>query len=516
MSNEVIAVEQAVEQVVEKAADVVAIAETHLVTSSMFGAAIPEMFLAVAGMMLLIFGVLRGNDGTRAVCWGTIGAFIVTALFLTGLDWDRALAFDGMFVSDRFAIFAKFLILAGLSGALAISVRYLYQERMARFEYPVLVLFAGLGMMLMVSANNMLSLYVALELQSLSLYVLAAFRRDHARAAEAGIKYFVLGALASGMLLFGISLIYGYTGSLSFDTIAATLGEANASEGGITAGAIVGMVFVLVGLAFKVSAVPFHMWTPDVYEGAPTPVTALFAIVPKIAAMALLTRLLFGPFGAMMPDWQQIIWILSAASMVVGAVAGLAQNNIKRLLAYSSIGNMGYVLLGLLAGTEEGVAAVLFYLAIYMVMTLGVFAIVLVMRRDDVAVETINDLAGLSRYKPALAYAMALLLFSMSGIPPLAGFFGKFLVFKAAVASGFYVLAVLGVVASVVAAFYYLRLIKVMFFDEAADPFDGDIGATKRLVLTVCVALVVGFVLMPDTLVETTRAAASALFGQAL
>lgn len=479
----------------------------HSEFMSMVCTAMPEIFLAVAGMVLLVYGVMGATDRTRKVSWGVLAAFAITALFVLGAPDETVSAFNGMYVADQFAKFMKLLILLGLGGVLAISVRALYHEQIARFEYPILLLTAGVGMLLMVSANNMLSLYVALEMQSLSLYVLAAFRRGDARASEAGVKYFVLGALASGMLLFGISLVYGFTGSLDFGVIGETL-----AQNGPAAGAVVGMVFILAGLAFKISAVPFHMWTPDVYEGAPTPVTALFAIVPKIAAMALLARLLFGPFGSMVPDWQQIIWILSLASMVLGAVAGLAQGNIKRLLAYSSIGNMGFALLGLLAGTADGVAATIFYLSIYMAMTMGVFAVVLMMRRDGVIVEKISDLSGLSRQSPALAYGMAALLFSMSGIPPLAGFFGKFLVFKAAIASGFYVLAIIGVIASVVAAFYYLRMIKVMFFDEPAEPFDAKQGLCKRFVLAVCVVFVVGFAVVPGALVELAQNAAASLF----
>ncbi len=469
--------------------------------------ALPEMFLAIAGMVLLIAGVFRGNEGTKMLCWATIGSFALAATFLLGLDWERTTSFGGMFILDRFAGFMKLFVLLGLMVTMAISVRYLYQEQMARFEYPILVLFAGLGMMLMISANNLLSMYMGLELQALSLYVLAAFRRDHIKSAEAGIKYFILGALASGMLLFGASLIYGYTGSVGFDTIAATL---SGTEPGL--GLIIGLVFVLTGLAFKISAVPFHMWTPDVYEGAPTSVTALFAIVPKVAAMALLIRLLFGPFGPIIGEWQQIIWFLSMASMALGAFAAIAQDNIKRLMAYSSIGNMGYVLIGVVSGTMEGISAVVVYLVLYMIMTAGVFSIILTMRRGGVAVEKIGDLAGFSRTNPLMAYAMAILMFSMSGIPPLAGFFGKMLIFKAAVASGFYILAVLGILTSVVAAFYYLRVVKVMFFDEPADAFDPQPAFSKQAVVFASVGFILLFILSPDSLVTTGMNAASALF----
>ncbi|PJB72990.1 MAG: NADH-quinone oxidoreductase subunit NuoN [Alphaproteobacteria bacterium CG_4_9_14_3_um_filter_47_13] len=473
----------------------------------MVATALPEIFLALSGMALLIFGVFRGNAGTRLVCWGTVGALAICAFLLLGMDWSRIVAFNGMFLLDQFTGFMKLFVLIGLILALTISVRYLEQERFSRFEYPVLILFAGIGMMIMISANSLLSMYMGLELQSLSLYVLAAIRRDHVKSAEAGLKYFVLGALASGMLLFGASLIYGYTGSLDFDVIASAI-----STGTSVPVILFGLVFILAALAFKISAVPFHMWTPDVYEGAPTSVTALFAIVPKIAAMALLIRVLFGPFGNMIDDWQQIVWFLSAASMIVGAFAALTQNNIKRLMAYSSIGNMGYALIGIVAGTQEGIGAVIVYLVLYMVMSAGIFGVILGMRRGGIAVEDIRDLSGLSRTNPMMAYAMALLMFSISGIPPLAGFFGKLLIFKAAIASGFYVLAVLGVLASVVGAYYYLRIIKVMFFDEPADALDGQSFFSRRAVVLLSVVFVLLFILSPDALVHTSFNAASSLF----
>lgn len=474
---------------------------------AMMTPALPELFLVVAGMILLMAGVFRGNEGTRTLCWATIGSFAVAAMFLLGLDWNRTVSFNGMFVLDQFAGFMKLLVLVGLAASVAMSVRYLEQEQVSRFEYPILVLFAGVGMMLMISANSMLSVYMGLELQSLSLYVLATWRRDFIKSAEAGIKYFILGALASGLMLFGISLVYGFTGTIGFEQIAATL-----RAGETSAGLTVGLVFVLVGIAFKISAVPFHMWTPDVYEGAPTSVTALFAIAPKIAAMALLMRLLFGPFAPIMEDWQQVIWFLSAASMLVGAFAAIAQINIKRLMAYSSIGNMGYALIGIVAGTADGAGAVVLYLLIYMVMTVGVFAIILMMRRSGIAVENIEDLSGLSRTSPMTAYAMAILMFSMSGIPPLAGFFGKLFIFQAAINSGFVVLAVFGVLTSVVAAFYYLRVIKVMFFDEPVDVFDKQVAFTKRAILALSILFVLLFILAPDALIQTSYSAASALF----
>jgi len=361
----------------------------------------------------------------------------------------------------------------------------------------------------MVSANNMLSLYVGLELQSLALYVLAAFNRNSLRSSEAGIKYFILGALSSGLLLFGISLIYGFTGSIDFDVIQATLGS-----GEIAFGVTFGLVFILAGLAFKVSAAPFHMWTPDVYQGAPTSVTAFFAMVPKIAAMALLLRLLFEPFSALEDQWVQVVYFLAVASMVVGAFGAIAQTSLKRLLAYSSIGNMGYVLIGIVAGSEAGVSAVVLYLLIYMVMTAGVFAIVLCMRRNDKQLDKISDLSGLSQHSPALAYCMAILMFSMAGIPPFAGFFGKLAIFGAAVEAEYYVLAVIGVLTSVIGAYYYIRIIKVMFFDEAADPYDAGFPLARKVVLTLSIVFVVCFIIKPGLVLDMAQTAASSLFAE--
>ncbi|QQG35320.1 MAG: NADH-quinone oxidoreductase subunit NuoN [Micavibrio aeruginosavorus] len=473
-----------------------------------FSAVFPELFMAVAAMVLLVAGAVRGNGLTAFISWSVLATFAITAMFLLGIDWDSRTVMGDMFRMNPFTGFIKLLILAGLGATTALSVRYLYEEAMARFEYPILILLAGLGMMIMVSANNLLTLYVGLELQSLSLYVLAAFRRDNARSSEAGLKYFVLGALASGMLLFGVSLVYGFAGTIDYSAIGGSL----ATFDGMPVGFMVGMVFVLVGIAFKISAVPFHMWTPDVYEGAPTSVTAFFALVPKIAAIAVLMQLLYGPFGGLSAHWQQIIWFLAVASMIWSALAGLVQNNIKRLMAYSSIGNMGYALVGLITGTPQGASAVVVYMTIYMIMTAGVFAIIMCMRRGERAVESIDDLAGLSRTSPLLAYAMAILLFSMSGIPPLAGFFGKLLVFQAAIGQGFYTLAVIGVICSVVAAYYYLRIIKVMFFDEAAEPFDRQMAFAKRAVIALSVIFVLFFILKPNMLVDTARHTASALF----
>lgn len=473
-----------------------------------FTIALPEIFLAIAAMILLIFGVFRGNESTRAVSWLSILSMLLCGLLVFGNSWDSNITFNNLFIMDGFAGFLKILILAGSAASLLISVEFLYRQGIARFEYPVLVLTATLGMMLMVSANDLLSLYVALELQSLSLYVLAAIQRDTSRASEAGLKYFILGALSSGMLLFGASLVYGYAGSTNFSAIADTL----SGTGAIAPGVIVGLVFVLAGLAFKVSAVPFHMWTPDVYEGAPLSVTALFAIVPKIAAMGLLMRLLVDAFGPVTSEWQQIIAFLSVASMIVGAFAALVQDNIKRLLAYSSIGNMGYALIGILAGHSDGFAATLVYLSIYAVMTAGTFGILLSIHKGGTTAEKITDLSGLSQKRPHLAYALAILMFSMSGIPPMAGFFGKLLIFQSAISTGMYSIAVIGVLTSVVAAYYYLRIIKVMFFDEANEELDIDIAFEKRVFLFTVLAFILCFVVAPSFLIDQAQAAANALY----
>lgn len=469
---------------------------------------LPEIFLAISAMGLLIVGVNFGNESTKVVSWYCAIAAFVAMMIMLNIPTDSPATLNGMFKLDAFASIMKLIILTGVIASIALSVRYLIQQGISRFEYPVLILLSAIGMMLMVSANNMLTLYVGLELQSLALYVLAAFHRNSLRSSEAGIKYFILGALSSGLLLFGISLIYGFTGSIDFAVIQSTLGAAE----GVEFGVIFGLVFILCGLAFKISAVPFHMWTPDVYQGAPASVTAFFAMVPKIAAMALLMRLLFEPFGVLADQWVQILYFLAIASMLVGAFAAIAQDNLKRLLAYSSIGNMGYAMVGIIAGSEMGVAAVILYLLIYMVMTAGVFAIVLSMRRNDIEVSKISDLAGLSRTYPAMAYAMAILMLSMAGIPPFAGFFSKLVVFNAAVASEHYVLAVVGVLTSVVGAYYYLRIVKVMFFDEPADAFDGGIPLARKVVLVLCVLFVTCFILKPGILLQTTQVAASSLF----
>ncbi|MEZ5648316.1 MAG: NADH-quinone oxidoreductase subunit NuoN, partial [Alphaproteobacteria bacterium] len=414
-----------------------------------------------------------------------------------------------LFVADGFSTYAKLLILVGAGVTAVMSLSYLEREGVNRFEYPLLVLFASLGMMMMISANNLIALYIGLELQSLPLYVLASIKRDDTKVTEAGLKYFVLGALSSGLLLYGCSLVYGYTGTTGFADLAKIL---DPKLGVPHTGLVVGFIFILTGLAFKIAAVPFHMWTPDVYEGAPTPVTAFFAAAPKIAAMMLIVRITIGPFGHLISEWQQVIIFLSIASMILGSVAAIVQKNIKRLMAYSSIGHVGYALVGLAAGNAAGIQGVILYMTIYMVMSVGTFACILAMRRQGRMVEQISDLAGLSRTQPLLALALAIFMFSMAGIPPLAGFFGKLYVFLAAVEAGLIGLAITGVLASVVGAFYYLRIVKVMYFDEAIEPFDRPIDKTLTAVLWGSSAFILLFIIFADQILAVTTAAAQAMY----
>ena len=472
--------------------------------------ALPEIVLACSSMALLMLGVFRGDTATRSVSWIAVLALIVAGIVLTSVQHGRMTTFGGQFVVDEFGHFMKWLIIVGSSLAIIMSLSYNEQEGIARFEYPVLIVFATLGMFMMVSANDLISLYVGLELQSLALYVVAAFRRDSVRSSEAGLKYFVLGALSSGMLLYGASLVYGFTGTTSFDALASIFKGLGGD--GPSVGLVVGLVFIIAGLAFKVSAVPFHMWTPDVYEGAPTPVTAFFAVAPKIAAIALFVRVLIGPFGVLVADWQQVVILISMASMVLGALAAIWQDNIKRLLAYSSIGHVGYALIGLATATEIGIRGILVYMAIYLAMNVGTFCCVLAMRRTGRMVEGIADLSGLARNQPLLAFALALLMFSMAGIPPLAGFFGKWYIFLAAIDAQLYTLAIIGVLTSVIGAYYYLRIIKIMYFDEPADAFDKPVGREIRVILGVSTLFVALFILQPDLIVDKAGAAARVLF----
>ena len=464
----------------------------------------PELVLSGAGMLLLIVASFSGDGRARLVGWLSVAALAVAAWTLCGLPGHGGDAFGGLYRADAFAAFAKVLIYAAAAVSIIIAPRFFATGRAIRAEYPVLILFSSVGMGLMASAADMLSLYVGLELQSLAAYVLASFMRQDGRSAEAGLKYFVLGALASGILLYGVSLLYGFTGSTSYSGIAAAMTD------GMSKGELFGLVFVLAGLAFKISAVPFHMWTPDVYEGAPTPVTTFFASAPKVAAMALIVRVTMEAMGSAFSSWQQIVIFIALASILFGAVAAIGQTNIKRLLAYSSINNVGFVLIGLAAGTPGGVAAVMSYLAIYVVMTLGSFLCVLQMRdRDGNPVEDIASLAGLSQRRRGLAAALAIFMFSLAGIPPLMGFWAKFLVFDAAVAAGLSGLAVFGIAASVIGAFYYLKIVKTMYFDEpAADYAPAGSRIENALIAVSAAAIVLGYLFNP--LLDRASAAAAA------
>ena len=473
----------------------------------------PEILLVVSAMLLLMYGVFHRDPRGGPVNWLAVLALAAVGVLIAFRAWNHPGAFDsafeGAWINDSFARFMKMLVLIGASGALLLSFAYFRDVGGMRFEYPILVLLSTAGMFMMISAGDLIALYLGLEMQSLALYVVAAIRRNDLRSSEAGLKYFVLGALSSGMLLYGASLLYGFTGSTHFRDIAIAAHGVIGSTPSI--GILFGLVFLLAGLAFKVSAVPFHMWVPDVYQGAPTPVTAFFAAAPKIAAFALLIRVLESAFPAITSQWQQIVVFMAIASMLLGSVAAIGQSNIKRLMAYSSIGHGGFALVGLAAGTQDGVQGVLVYLAIYLAMTLGTFACILTMRRNGDYVEDIDQLAGLGRANLPLAALLAALMFSLAGIPPLAGFWAKFFVFLPAIKSGLYGLAVIGVLASVIGAYYYLRIIKIMFFDEPAEAFQPMPGLVQ-LVLGVAAAFVILFSLYPAPLIDAAARAAQSLF----
>lgn len=443
-----------------------------------FQIVLPEVIIALCAMAALMFGVTTGKDKTASLLvWITSGLFVLMAVWIgAGGDGVRS-AFGGMFIDDPFARFAKVTILLSAAAVLAMSRDYMQRRDLLRFEYPVLVALAVVGMMLMVSAGDLMTLYMGLELQSLALYVIAALRRDSVKSTEAGLKYFMLGALSSGMLLYGASLVYGFAGTTLFSGILSTL------SGEVPLGLLFGLVFVLSGLAFKISAAPFHMWTPDVYEGAPTPVTAFLATAPKVAAMALFGRVVHDAFGAIPGDWGQVVAALAVVSMFLGAVAAIGQRDIKRLMAYSSISHMGFALLGLAAGTAGGVQAMLIYMAIYVTMNIGTFAFILSMEKDGRPVTSIDSLNMYSRREPLRALALLVLMFSLAGVPPTVGFFGKLYVLKAAVEGGMAWLAVLGVIASVIGAFYYLRIVYYMYFGKDGDRLDGPMPAVQWVLL---------------------------------
>jgi NADH-quinone oxidoreductase subunit N len=475
---------------------------------------LPEIILSVAGIALLMASAWGGQRATGWISWAAAAALAAAAISLIGAPTAGGTAFEGLYRADAFAGFAKLLIYIAAAVAIIIAPRFFARtagDDLAP-EYPVLILFSSVGMGMMASAADLITLYVGLELQSLAAYVLASFMRRDTRSAEAGLKYFVLGALASGILLYGISLVYGFTGTTIFDEIAVAIAQQQGSEGGLSLGLLFGIVFTFAGLAFKISAVPFHMWTPDVYEGAPTPVTTFFASAPKVAAMALAVRVAVEGMGTATDEWRQIVIFAALASIILGAVAAIGQTNIKRLLAYSSINNVGFALIGLAAGNPEGVAAVMSYMAIYVAMTLGAFLCVLQMRgADGMPVEDIASLSGMSKTRPGVAAALAIFMFSLAGIPPLMGFWAKFLVFDAAVAAGYLTLAAVGIAASVIGAYYYLKIVKTMYFDDPAPAFRPVESYVEGGLITIAAILVspFGYLLIAPLGLAAQRAAAS-------
>jgi len=465
---------------------------------------LPELVLVVGAMLLLMLGAYRGVQTTRLVTTLAICLIVLTGALELTLPAGKLVTFGGSFIVDDFARYLKILALIGSAVTLIMSAEILAEPSRRMFEYAVLVLLSSAGMMLLISAGDLIMLYLGLELMSLALYVVAASNREDPKSNEAGLKYFVLGALSSGMLLYGASLIYGFTGTVNFAGIAAAAKDGNV-------GLVFGLVFLFAGLCFKISAVPFHMWTPDVYEGAPTPVTAFFASAPKVAGLAVFTRVALTAFPGIVPQWQQIVVFVAIASMALGSFAAIGQTNIKRLMAYSAIGHIGFALVGLAAGTVEGAQGVLVYISIYVAMTLGTFAVILAMKRGGLHVETIGDFAGLSRTNPPLAFFFAMLLFSLAGVPPLAGFFAKFYVFVAAIKAGLFALAVIGVVTSVVGAYYYLTIVKVMYFDEPVQGID-PMRMELRTVLAVAGLFNILFFVYPAPLVSAASVAARSLF----
>lgn len=469
--------------------------------------AAPEIVLAIGALLLLTLGAMRGETAGGLISALAVVLLVVAAFLVESLPSDRIVILSGGFVTDGFAKFVKVSSFIASAVAIILGRTYFRDIKLIHFEYPVLVVLSAIGMGMMISANDLLAVYLGLELMSLSLYVIAAIDRDNPRSSEAGLKYFVLGALSSGLLLYGVSLVYGFTGTTAFEGISATV-----TQGGRPSiGLVFGLVFLIAGFAFKVSAVPFHMWTPDVYQGAPTPVAAFFSAAPKFAAIALFTRVMIGAFPQATSAWQQIVTFISLASMLLGAFAAIGQNNIKRLLAYSSIANMGFALVGLASATSSGVEGVLIYMLIYLFMTLGTFACVLAMRGPNGMVEEVSDLAGLSKTNPLMAFLLAMLMFSMIGVPPLAGFFGKYLVFLAAIEAKLYALSIIGVLSSAVGAYYYLRVIKIMYFDEPKLSFAPMPGEVK-LVLGVSGVFVLLFAFYPGPIYSAASAAAKSLF----
>ena len=440
----------------------------------------PEILLIIYSIIaILTASFLKSNKSYNLIFQATVIIFLISALILYFTPFETQTNVNDIFIRDPFSKFFQILILLSVSCLLFMSKQYLQKNNLFKPEYPILIIFSTLGMMIMISSNNFLLLYLGLEIQSLSLYVVSSFRRDNYKSTEAGLKYFILGSLSSGLMLFGISLIYGSTGSINFEIISSMI-----NFEGFFPGIVAGLVFLICGFAFKASAVPFHMWTPDVYEGSPTPVTAFFATVPKLAAVGVLLRVLFDCFGPIVESWQQVIIIISVLSMFLGSVAAIGQNNIKRLMAYSSIGHIGFVLMGVASGTDKGISAVLIYMVLYIIMNIGVFVFILNMERNGVAVTTINSLNMYNNVSKSQTLFLTILLFSLAGIPPLAGFFGKFFIFNAAINAGLSWLAVMGGIASVIAAFYYLRIVYLMYFGLSSDPLSGKMPTAHWIILS--------------------------------
>lgn len=468
---------------------------------------LPELLLIIGALIALLIAGFKGKKSVGFVANFALAIMVLAAVISYFLPTDVTRVFNGLVINDNYSIYMKILTLFGGAATLLMIKNFLESRKLDHPEFIILLMFAIVGMMFMISANNLLTLYLGIEMQSLSLYILAAYNRSSSKATESGLKYFILGALSSGMLLFGMSYIYGFTGSTSFDLIAEHL-----STNGSSIGIIFGITLLCAGLMFKISAAPFHMWTPDVYEGAPTPVTAFFATAPKVAAMAMIIRVLYSPFIEMGQDWQQIVVFVAIASMVLGGFAGIAQKNIKRLMAYSSIAHMGYALVGAAAFTEAGVAvqSVILYMTIYLITTLGVFACILGMKRGGDSFEKISDLAGMWKNHPLIAISLTIFMFSLTGMPPFAGFIAKYYVFSAAVNEGLWLLVIVGVLASVVGAFYYLRIIKVIYFDESKEPFD-PMALELKVVLAFATLFTIIFTIFPSSVLEMAQTAAQSL-----
>ena len=456
---------------------------------------LPEIFISLAIMFLLILGVFKKNSSNIIHYLSIVCLLITGILIMNNPSGIQVTLFSGSFIIDNLSSFMKILTILGGASILLMSKKFLKISKIFLIEYPILILSSILGMLVMISSNDLMVFYIGLELQSLALYVLASFNRDQLKSSESGLKYFVLSALSSGLLLYGCSLIYGFSGSTNFDIISNTV---NSNHYGLT----FGIVFILVGLSFKISAVPFHMWAPDVYEGSPTPVTLFFSVVPKIAALTVFIRFLYVPFINMMDQWQPIIIFLSIASMIFGAIAAIGQKNLKRLIAYSSIGHIGYALAGLSVGTNEGLQSSIVYISIYIVMNLGFFSCLLMMKKNDLYFETIEDLSGLSKNHPILSLCFLIVLFSLAGIPPLAGFFAKFYIFKSVIEQSMYFLAIVGLLSTVIAAFYYLRIIKVIYFDEQREKYDTDHSNWLKVSLTLSTLLILLYFIFPSKLLE--------------